>query len=283
MKCHFVYSVPAQGYARRLRRCAILGLQRVGVRHCWFGPRGDPDTRTWPRCSPFENTRNIFCGLSQRLPTMLYALDEQVRCDFSPDDVFLGHPCFPARPGRVGVTELSIGQEPRPRVFALLSPLHCDTTIATGHINRAYLDAVDRLLPQSDLLFGIMGTYWWDRWPASPYAHWLKKMVRLDMAVDTTYFPRVKKEFNPPGKRGFLYIGRNDPMKGTDFLSRLAQRARGYRWGWIGRGAEIAGGPSRLRVLDLGGKPVGEVALPPVSGVGAHVALPVWVISSMLK
>jgi prolyl oligopeptidase len=37
--------------------------------------------------------------------------------------------------------------------------------------------------------------------------------------------------------------------------------------------AEIAGGPSRLRVLDLGGKPVGEVALPPVSGVGALTTL----------
>lgn len=37
--------------------------------------------------------------------------------------------------------------------------------------------------------------------------------------------------------------------------------------------AEIAGGPSRLRVLDLGGKPVGEVALPPVSGVAALTTL----------
>jgi len=198
---------------------------------------------SWPRCSPYENTRNIFLALSRHMPTALYALDERISCRFSSDDVFLGHPCFPARPGRVGVTELSIMQKPRPKVFALISPLHCETNIQTGHINKDYLDAVNRLLPHSDVLFGIMGEYWWDRWPNSPYAHWTNKMVRLDMAIDSTFFPRIKKEFNPAGKRGFLYIGRNDPMKGIDFLSRLAHRARGYRWGWIGSGAEIDGIP----------------------------------------
>jgi glycosyltransferase involved in cell wall biosynthesis len=199
--------------------------------------------RRWPRSSPYENTRNIFLGLSRRLPTVLYALDEQVRCDFSPGDVFLGHPRFPFGEGKMGVTELSLRGTPRPRIFALISPLHCDASVRTTHINKAYLDAVDSLLPRADILFGIMGEYWWDQWPNSPYAHWMDKMVRLDMAVDTTCFPRVKRTFNPPGRRGFLYIGRNDPMKGIDFLSQLARHTRDCRWGWIGSGPPIEGIP----------------------------------------
>jgi hypothetical protein len=39
----------------------------------------------------------------------------------------------------------------------------------------------------------IMGEYWWDQWDLSKYAHWKTKMVRLDMAVDATRYPRVKE------------------------------------------------------------------------------------------
>lgn len=241
MKCHFVYAVPTDGFMARLRRRVVPRLQRFGLPISLIGDRQHPDTSSWPRCSPYENARQIFSGLSRRLPTLLYSLNEHVSCDFSEDDVFLGHPHFPAVPGRMGVTELSIGRKPRPRVLALISPLHCEASITTTHLNEAYLDAVGKLLPDADILFGIMGEYWWDRWGDSPYAHWLPKMVRLDMAVDTTCFPRVKKQFNPPGKRGFLYIGRNDPMKGTDFLSRLARSNANFKTGWIGAGAEIDG------------------------------------------
>ena len=179
--------------------------------------------------------------MSSLMPTLLYDLREQVRCKFSSGDVFLGHPSFPYQPGKKGVTELSLEQSSRPKVFALISPLHCNVDIQTGHINRPYLEAVGRLLERADILFAIMGQYWWDRWSESPFAHWLPKMVRLDMAVDTNLFPRVKKKFNPPGKRGYLYIGRNDPMKGTDFLSSLFAAAGDYPRGWIGSGPEIPG------------------------------------------
>jgi hypothetical protein len=220
----------------RLRRHVLPRLQRLGLPVSLVGNRQRPDVSFWPRCSPYENTRHIFAGLSRRLPTLLYALDEQVSCNFSEDDVFLGHPYFPALSGKRGVTELSIPRRPRPRTFAVISPLHCETSIATNHLNKAYLDAIDELLTDADVLFGIMGEYWWNRWRESPYAHWLPKMVRLDMGIDVASFPRVKTRFNPPGRRGFLYIGRNDPMKGTDLLSRLAQAVGDFRAGWIGSG-----------------------------------------------
>jgi glycosyltransferase involved in cell wall biosynthesis len=99
------------------------------------------------------------------------------------------------------------------------------------------------LLERADILFAIMGEYWWDQWPSCAFADWIPKMVRLDMAVDIAHFPRVKARFNPPGKRGYLYIGRNDPMKGTDFLSELLLRLGSFRCGWIGSGSNIPGIP----------------------------------------
>ncbi|UCG57070.1 MAG: hypothetical protein JSU70_19670 [Phycisphaerales bacterium] len=241
MRCHLVYDVPMTGRLARVRRKSYLQLQKLGLPVCWFGRRGNPDTSWWPTRSPYENTKHLFEGLSQHAPTLLYCLDEHVSCKFSGEDIFLGHPVFPFRPGRRGVTELSIAQSPRPRVVALVSPLHCDTDIKTNHINRSYLDGINELIDRVDILFAIMGRYWWDRWPNSPFAHWIPKMVRLDMAVETSLFPRVKNRFNPPGKRGYLYIGRNGPMKGTRFLGELLSSLGDYRRGWIGVGQDIPG------------------------------------------
>ena len=255
MTCHFAYAVPAQGIRRRVRRKLYPRLQPFGLPLCWFGHRRNPDTSQWPRCSPYENTRNIYAGLSAHVPTLLYDFREHVGCQCSPEDVFLGHPYFPAKPGAKGVTELSLVGRPRPRVFALISPLHCNISVRTSHINKAFLDAVDGLLPEADLLFGIMGQYWWDLWKNSPYAHWMPKMIRLDMAIAAAYFPRVKMSYNAPGKRGFLYIGRNDAMKGTEFLGRLAAALPDFRFGWIGPGEEIKGvvriSPPRLLTPDF--------------------------------
>jgi len=175
------------------------------------------------------------------MPTLLYHLRERVPCDLDADDIVVGHPVFPYKPGTIGVTELTMEGRPRPRLFALITPLHCNTDVQTSHINRDFLYAVDRLVPKADLLFAIQGQYWWDRWDTSPFAHWKPKMVRLDMAVDVKFFPRVKKRFNPPGKRGYLYIGRNDPVKGISLLRALREELSTFPWGWIGGGPEIPG------------------------------------------
>ena len=118
----------------------------------------------------------------------------------------LATPRFPSNPMSKGVTELSIYQGTRPKIFSIISPVHCNIEVETTHINKSYLDDIDRLLPKVDLFFGIMGQYWWDQWPSSPYAHWLEKMVRIDLAIDIKDFPRVKNKFNPPrGKRVLFY------------------------------------------------------------------------------
>jgi len=253
MRCHFVYSVPmhvnSSLFARTQRKVRNFlgnhGLE-IGLLSCRRPTQ--TDFSLWPVQSPSENTRNIYLALSRKVPTLLYHLTEKIHCRFKPDDIFIGHPYFPHFNGQYGVTEMAFKESARPKKLCLITPLHCDVKIKTDHINKDFLDDVDKLLPSADILFGIMGEYWWDQWDSSPYAHWKPKMVRLDMAVDASRYPRIKKSFNPPGKRGYLYIGNSsDPRKGVDFLSRLMSQLKNYPKGWIGSGPEI---PDVPRISD---------------------------------
>ena len=253
MKCHFVYSVPMHvnnslvaRVERKIRNIMNDNSIPVGLLSN-RQPTAD-DFKSWPVQSPYENTRHLYLALSKKIPTRLYHLTERVHCRFQPEDVFLGHPYFPHAEGKYGITELALKDRIRPRKVALITPLHCDVKIKTNHINKEFLDDVNKLLPASDILFGIMGQYWWDQWDYSPYSHWKSKMVRLDMAVDAQRYQRIKKLFNPKGKRGYLYIGNSsDPRKGVDFLSCLMNQFGDYPKGWIGSGPDI---PNVPRISD---------------------------------
>lgn len=245
MKCHFVYAVPTprsyifKFFWKLSEFAALAGLPAPIVLN------RNPDDQIfsfWPTRSPYENTKNIYKALQSLAKTNLYHLTERVSISFENDDIFLGHPYFPHRPGKSGVTELAFQSKSKPQVLCLISPLHCDVTIQTSHINKDFLDDIDRLMPHADKLFAIMGPYWWDQWDKSPYAHWKPKMVRLDMAIDIQRFPRLKTTFNKPGKRGYLFIGGSwDPRKGSDYFSSLMSSLGNVVCGWIGDGPDIPG------------------------------------------
>jgi len=242
MTAHIVYAVPNWGHKpqRVLRRGKQL-LQRVGVPVSAIGDRDIVHTENWPRKSPYENTRNLFDAFSRAMPSKLYDLSEKIHIEFDKSDVFVGHPSFPYS-GKPSVTEFALScSKVRPKFLSIISPLHCNVSVQTGHINKPFLDSVDRIVDNADVLFAIMGEYWWDIWESSPYARWKKKMIRLDMGIDLAFFPRVKTHFNKPGKRGYLYIGRSDPMKGVGYLSELLRRVGEFPKAWIGYGPDIPG------------------------------------------
>lgn len=246
MRCHFVYSVPfvpstkgimGSRVEHKIRRVLIekgLPVNLIKMRQ-----PTDEEMGCWPARHPATVAKYLYRALSKIISTNLYDLTERVQCNFNSDDIFIGHPYFPHTTDGYGVTELAAMEKTRPRKFALITPLHCDITIGGNHINKDFLSDVENLLPKTDVLFGIMGEYWWDQWDSSPLAHWKPKMVRLDMAVDVRDFPRIKNRFNKPGKRGFLYIGFNEHRKGTDFLSKLMSQIGDCPNGWIGAGYEI--------------------------------------------
>ena len=142
---------------------------------------------------------------------------------------------------------------------------------------------VDPFVPEMDRILGIMGPYWFDTWEQSALADWKPKMVRLDMAIDSRFFPRVKNRFNPPGKRKFLFIGHRLPCKGTHLLSLLFERAKAQQCVWVG------GQPNIFRNLDV--RPGGALTpavMAPIAGecdffitMGVSDANPTTILEAM--
>mgnify|MGYP007100061405 CR=1 FL=1 len=75
-----------------------------------------------------------------------------------------------------------------------------------------------RIAKNCDKFFGICGKPWHDK------LHKISNAVRLDIAIDHDKFPRIKKDFNPPGRRKAIYIGCGLPCKNPEFLGQIAQR-----------------------------------------------------------
>ncbi len=161
--------------------------------------------------------------LAQQYTVHLYDWDEIRRIRPGRDDVLLGHP-HPAP----GTCFRWSARQPGWRRVLMLSPYN--------HGDPWQVSFLDALLPQCDLYLAITGRFWFETIKDSPYVHWLPKMIQLDLAIDRHDYPILKRRFNPPGKRRFVYIGHSGWTKNTPYLSAIAQAAPDCPIAWIGRG-----------------------------------------------
>ena len=58
--------------------------------------------------------------------------------------------------------------------------------------------------------------------------------MHIDLAVNRSDFPFIKKNFNPIKKRRFLYIGHTALYKNFSLLERLAEKLPDIEFAWIG-------------------------------------------------
>ncbi|NPV68477.1 MAG: glycosyltransferase family 4 protein [Anaerolineae bacterium] len=144
------------------------------------------------------------------------------------DDVLLGHP----HPFPWTIFNRSIRNKGWKRVIAL-APYSHGMPNAVAHL--------EKVISYCDLFLAITGNYWFSGISESLYAHWLPKMIHVDLAVDRTDFPVIKHRFNRPGQRTFLYIGGTSIYKNTTYLAHIAKRLPGMMFSWIGRGKPIPG------------------------------------------
>ncbi len=193
-----------------------------------------------PLPAPYSITVNLYRYLRARTPTLLYDWREERVPDFGPGDVILGHP----HPNPKTVMQRALYDPKQCSLKALIFPMH--------HGIRALNEYALPLLERCDLAFGIMGEFWYASLNRSFLEPWMDKIVRLDMAVDVSEYPWIKRSFNPPNRRGYIYIGTNLPEKGPEILSETVGGLEGFRKGWIGDGPEIPGIPriSAARSLD---------------------------------
>lgn len=221
---HFVYaSTPGDGAMARLRGKASRLAQAVGLPLDYVSDRDNLDTSRWPPTAPLSITHHVLQALRRLDAVRFYDWKERVVIRHQPGDVLIGHP-YPHDLTRAFNRACLHG------TFAArvsMNPLHYGLP--------EYLQALAPMLDACDAILGITGPYWFDTWSQGPFARWTPKITRLDMAIEIRHFPRVKRAFNPPGKRKFLFIGNGGPQKGTHLLSHLFGLAQGrHRCVWIG-------------------------------------------------
>jgi len=229
---HFVYAIPypqSRFWERVLRAYERLSSAH-GVLPAWYRSGWLP-AKQIPMPAPGSITLNLYRYLRKYLPTALYDWQEEGEINFKPDDIVLGHP----HPNPSTLIQKAVLSNRRCKLKALIFPMHH----GIPSINEFTLP----LLERADVVFGIMGKYWYDTLDNSQFAPWKHKIIQLDMAIDTVQYPFIKQHFNPPGRRGYIYIGSNRPEKGPKILSETMARLSDFPKGWVGFGPDIPNVP----------------------------------------
>ena len=192
-----------------------------------------------PRIScPDAIGRNLALRLRERYHVRLHDWTDFHAIVPGPNDILLGHPhpmpwtCFRRSLRRRGW-----------RRIIIMSPYNHD---------KFQVAFIDPLIRRSDRYLAITGNYWFSSIGSSIFAHWLPKMIHLDLAVDRNDFPPIKKQFNPPGGRRFVYIGGCFSGKNVSYLTEVAHLLKGEtEIAWAGHGRTGITGLHPLGFVDF--------------------------------
>lgn len=181
--------------------------------------------------------RNVAERLRMKYEVIQYDWMEGRSINPEPGDVLLGH----AHPAPWSVFRRSAGHPGWKRIIMLQPYHHGDL------LQMAWADAV---VAHCDLFLAITGNYWAASVGSSDFAHWLPKMVHVDLAIDRKDFPIIKTSFNARRSRRFLYVGHSGWQKNLRYLSQIAQLVE-EDISWIGPGKVRLPRLQRLGVHDF--------------------------------
>jgi glycosyltransferase involved in cell wall biosynthesis len=215
---HFVYATP-----NTLVDKLTMRLVHRKLAHPEWDKLPWPEPLKAPLCITYQVARHF----SGRYPVKVYDLRERLEIVPEPGDVLLGH----GWPDPKSLLWRAMA-DPRFSRRYLMAPYNHDPR---------QVEWVAPLVERCDKFFAISGQFWIDSFDKSPLAPYRDKVVRLNMGLDTADYPVVKTSFNPPGKRGFFYVGRAGHEKGVDLLEQMAATVPGFRGGYISVGGEIKG------------------------------------------
>lgn len=159
--------------------------------------------------SPFTITQNLYKFFDTKFDKIHYYdwYHQDPVQKVKKDDIIIGHPNYSPQTALRQLFEYDC------KAKFMLWPFHHSFT----YINMPF----DDLVAKADKIFTITGPYWFDTMDQTPFAHWKPKAIRVDMAIDSSYFKFYKKKFNPVGERTFAYIGCDRPEKGLDILQAI--------------------------------------------------------------
>ncbi len=178
-----------------------------------------------PPNSPYSLTWHVGRFLRDRARAIGYEfqyrnLDSAEHDAIGPQDIVIGHSLYPD-----GWLNRALDSDAKVKiVMQPYQPLM---------VGKGEIPWIKALFAKADHLLLITGPSHWDTMPDTPFADWRARATRLDMAVNLDLHPHSKSHWNVPGKRRFLAIGVDVPVKGMDLIADLA-RAGGFHLGYFG-------------------------------------------------
>lgn len=159
--------------------------------------------------SPYAITRNLYRHLLTKFDNVYYYNLDYTGdpINYDRNDIVLAHPNYDHNTIGRKLFNLDF------KVKASIHPLHH----RMPEFNRPFHDIVDKV----DVIFSIMGPYWYDTLDSTEFSHWKDKMVRLDMCVNNEYYKYQKVKFNDKGNRTFVYVGNHRVEKGIETLYQI--------------------------------------------------------------
>lgn len=241
---HLAYAVPLG--KTLIRRAVDKAIRLTGVTPLYRKANDTFIPWQHPVRAPHSITRNLLKGIRSRgYDVRLYSLYEHTVASVGPNDIFIGFPLpseglgatRSATDDRGCVTSRTIRAYPSARNFILMP---------YAHDAQYSLYARDLIQENNNVGGGaifIGGKIWerdWDiKSPLSDLGAIRKKHI-TEMGIDAAEYSFVKRNFNPRGKRKYLYIGHTAWYKNTTELERIAAAMPEYHFAHIG-GGEVAG------------------------------------------
>jgi len=239
---HFVFTVPLGANIFRRIVDKVIKILKITPLHRF----GIDFLIPWQR--PIRSVHaisyNLLHAFKQKgYKVRLYSLYEHTVANMNPGDIFIGLPLPAGGMGatrsndddRQSVTSRTIREFPNNKNFIIMPYSHDET-----YANWTKSLVRDNAKQGGGAIF-IGGPIWERDWSKSPYRDIdLNKKTHVIMGIDPNDYPRVKIQFNPKGKRRFLYIGHTAWYKNTVELERIASRIPNFEGLHIGEG-EVKG------------------------------------------
>jgi len=255
-RVYLAYSLPSpSGYLRK-------ALNKVLLISSFFPPINRQEglmNIDWPKplAAPASIAYNLINALKSKSNLKLYDYRQRTFCKLEKSDILLFHPCAIMKDGHpispdfntIGLQSLiknNVGNK------YMIIPYNHD-------INQ--IEWLKPVLLKNKIsgLIAITGKYWSESWNKSPLFNYVDNICFVEMGIDTEDYPLIKTEFNPPGKRKFLYIGKTGNIKNTSELENIAKNVPGFEGGYISNG-KISGWKKISGFVDLTPKVVSKLA-----------------------
>lgn len=190
-----------------------------------------------PIRSPHSISYNLLHEFKKYGEVKFYSLYENTICDLKEDDILIGVPAQDQskipweKPDYNTVFIKTLQKYPDHKNLYMLIPYSNEPQFL-----RWANEIIEKYGKNLNLAL-LGGKLWFDNWDQSLWKNFvIKSKVRLDMGIEASQYPIVKKMFNPKGKRGFLYVGSALWYKNIPQLEKIAEQMPGYTFGYVGGG-----------------------------------------------